>query len=86
MLILRQENGAKLWSFGLARGFGNGLGPSGAMGKGDFLSCGEAETLIKRVERYIANKPADYAENNRVDYSFFETPKTPEDQSERVQS
>ena len=52
------------------------------MGKGDFLSCDEAETLIKRVERYIANKPADYAENTRVDY-YFKPPKTPEDLSER---
>ena len=55
---------------------------SGAMGKGDFLSCDEAETLIKRVERYIANKPADYTENTRVDY-YFKTAKTASDPSER---
>ena len=51
------------------------------MGKGDFLSYDEAETSIRRVERYIANKPADYAENTRVDY-YFKTPKTPQDLSE----
>ena len=48
------------------------------MGKGDFLICDEAETLIKTVERYIANKPADYAENIRVDYSFKFAQTTPD--------
>ena len=55
--------------------FGSDLALSGAMGKGDLRSCDEAETLIKRVEQYIANKPADYAENTIVDY-FFKIPKT----------
>ena len=66
----------------IRRGLPTGsLALSGTMGKGDFLSCEEAEKLIKRVERYIANKPADYTVNTRVD-NYFKTAKTP-DSSER---
>ena len=43
---------------------------SGMTWQGDFLSCEEVERLIERIERYIANKPADHAENARVDYYF----------------
>ena len=51
---------------------------SGVPGRGEFLSSDEAERLIQRVERYIANKPADHAENSKVDY-HFKTPRvTPE--------
>ena len=52
---------------------------SGVPGKGEFLSSDEAERLIQRVERYIANRPADHAENSKVDYHF----KTPRVVSER---
>ncbi|KAK0511347.1 hypothetical protein JMJ35_005920 [Cladonia borealis] len=47
-----------------------GLALSGVPGKGEFLSSEEAERLIQRVERYIANKPADHTENSKVDYYF----------------
>ena len=43
---------------------------SGIPGKGDFLSSEEAERLIQRVERYIANRPADHTENSKVDCYF----------------
>ena len=60
---------------------GSGLAPSGAMGKGDFVSCDEAETSIERVERYIVDKLVNHTKNARIDYSF-KPPKTPEDLSE----
>ena len=59
-----------------------GLALSGMTGEGEFLSFDEVELLIKRVERYIANKPADYAENSKVDY-FFKASKPGTDLSER---
>lgn len=55
---------------------------SGVHGTGEFLSSDEAERLIQRVERYIANKSADYVENYKVD-NCFKTPKTASDISER---
>ena len=43
---------------------------SGVPGRGEFLSSDEAERLIQRVERYIADKPADSMENSDVDCCF----------------
>ena len=42
----------------------------GAVPKGEFLSCDEAELLIKRAERYTENQPPNWAENTRVDNHF----------------
>ena len=65
------------------RSLGPGSLPlSGVPMRGEFLSSDEAERLIQRVERYIANKPANYAENTKVD-NHFKTPKTAPDPSER---
>ena len=55
-----------------------GLELSGAPGKGEFLSSEEAERLIQRVETYIANEPADHAENSNVDYYFRPLKSIPE--------
>ena len=54
------------------------LALSGTTGRGEFLSSDEVERLIKRVERYIANKPADYVENSNVDCYFKGAKSTPE--------
>ena len=58
------------------------LALSGMTGQGEFLSSDEAELLIKRVGRYVANKPADYGENTKVD-NFFKAPKSLPDPSKR---
>ena len=55
---------------------------SGTTGGSEFLSSDEVERLIERVERYVANKPADHAENTKVDYSF-KAPKTVPEPSKR---
>ncbi len=54
------------------------LALSGVTGEGEFLSCDEAERLIKRVERYIANRPANYVENTKVDCFLKASKSTPE--------
>ena len=51
---------------------------SGVPGTGEFLSSEEAERLIQRVERYIANRPADHTENSKVDCHFKPLKSAPE--------
>ena len=51
--------------------------------QGRFLSSDEVGLLIKRVERYVANEPADYAENSRVDNFYKDARATASDPDKR---
>lgn len=55
---------------------------SGSTGQGEFLSSDEAELLMKRIGRYVANQSADYGENSKVD-NFFKAAKPGTNPNER---